>query len=153
MVKKFIFFIFTITLSISFNAEAKTCKLSIEGNDMMKYNVASLKVNKDCKKVALTLKHSGKLAKNIMGHNWVLSTTADMAAVTTASMAAGLAKEYLAKGPKVLAATKLLGGGQSDTITFDVAKLRAASKKGTKYSYFCTFPGHSAMMKGSLVFE
>jgi azurin len=38
----------------------------------------------------LTLKHSGKLAAATMGHNWVLTKTADMQAVSTAGMAATL---------------------------------------------------------------
>ena len=47
---------------------------------------------------------------------------------------------------RVIAATKLLGGGESDSVTFDVAKLKA----GEAFSFFCTFPGHSALMKGTL---
>ena len=44
----------------------------------------------------------------------------------------------------VLAATKLLGPDESDTITF------SAPEKGS-YTYICTFPGHYGLMKGILI--
>jgi azurin len=44
----------------------------------------------------------------------------------------------------VLAATKLLGPDESDTIQFT-----APSEPG-KYEYLCTFPGHFAMMRGTM---
>ncbi|MNR67194.1 Azurin [compost metagenome] len=47
---------------------------------------------------------------------------------------------------RVIAHTKVIGGGQSDSVTFDVSKLAA----GTDYTYFCSFPGHFALMKGTL---
>jgi azurin len=54
---------------------------------------------------------------------------------------------YLKAGDaRVLAATKLLGGGESDSATIDVAKLKA----GDAYTFFCSFPGHAALMKGAL---
>ena len=45
---------------------------------------------------------------------------------------------------EVLAATKLLGPGESDTITF------TAPEPGD-YQFVCTFPGHFAMMRGIMV--
>jgi len=138
----------TVFLSIGLAAEAaaKTCDLSIEGNDAMQFNAKELSVGKDCTEVKLTLKHSGKLPKSAMGHNWVLTSEKDMAAVVTAGMSAGLAADYLPKGDaKVIASTKLVGGGESATVTFKTAGLKA----GEAYKFFCTFPGHSAIMNGS----
>ena len=45
---------------------------------------------------------------------------------------------------KVIAKTKLLGGGESDAIEFK------APAAGT-YDFICTFPGHSGIMKGKLI--
>ena len=42
--------------------------------------------------------------------------------------------------------TKIIGGGESDSVTFPVAKLAAADS----YTFFCSFPGHSSIMKGTL---
>ncbi|MGV2904933.1 azurin, partial [Achromobacter sp. AGC25] len=81
------------------------------------------------------------------GHNWVLTTTADMQGAVNDGMAAGLDNDYVKKGDaRVLAHTKVIGGGQTDSVTFDVSKLAA----GTDYTYFCSFPGHFALMKGTL---
>ena len=80
-----------------------------------------------------------------MGHNWVLVNAADFAAVANAGMSAGLASNYVAAGDKrVLAHTKIVGGGESDSVTFPASIL----KKGAEYKYLCTFPGHNALMHG-----
>ncbi|MET0290410.1 MAG: azurin [Pseudoxanthomonas sp.] len=130
-------------------AWARTCALSIAGNDQMKFDKSTLVVAADCSEVALTLTHSGKLAANVMGHNWVLSKTADFQAVATAGMKATLAQSYLPAGDaRVIAHTDVIGGGKSTTVTFPVNKL----KKGEAYTFFCSFPGHWALMKGTLTF-
>lgn len=137
-------------LGVSGVSYAKTCKLSIEGNDAMQFSTKELTIGSDCTKVSLTLKHTGKLPAAAMGHNWVLTKKADKQAVTAAGIKAGLASNYVPKGDaKVIAATKLLGGGQSDTVTFSVEKLQ----QGGDYAFFCTFPGHSAMMSGKFVIK
>jgi azurin len=84
-----------------------------------------------------------------MGHNWVLVNTPDLSSVANAGMGAGLANNYVAADDKkVLAHTKIVGGGQSDSVTFSTANLKA----GGDYSYLCTFPGHNALMRGKFKF-
>ncbi len=62
-------------------------------------------------------------------------------------MKAGAGSSYEKPGDtRILAHTKLIGGGESDSVTFDVSKIAA----GGNYAYFCSFPGHWAMMKGTL---
>ncbi len=62
-------------------------------------------------------------------------------------MSAGAEKSFVKDGDKrVIAHTKVIGGGESDAVTFPVASLKA----GESYAYFCSFPGHSALMKGTL---
>jgi len=135
---------------VAAQAYAKTCDLAIEGNDAMQYSKKELTVAGDCTEVKLTLKHSGKLPKTAMGHNWVLTLEADKAAVVSDGMKAGLNENYLKKDDKrVIAATKLVGGGESTEVTFKTAAL----KKGGAYTYVCTFPGHSALMSGKLIFK
>jgi azurin len=138
-----------VALSSGAMAADKVCKLEITGTDAMSYDKKELSVAADCTSVELTLKHSGKLASNVMGHNWVLAKTADLNGVAGDGAAAGLTKSYLKDGDaRVLAHTKVVGGGQTDTITFPTAAL----KVGEKYSYFCSFPGHWSMMKGVFKF-
>jgi azurin len=125
---------------------AGECATEIEGNDAMKFNKASITVPATCKEFTVTLKHVGKLPKAAMGHNWVLTKAADEQAVVKEGAAAGAAKDYLPGDDKIVAHTKLVGGGESDSVTFPLSKLKA----GEKYMYFCTFPGHAALMKGTL---
>jgi len=130
-------------------AAGKTCKLEITGNDAMQFDKKELAVAADCTEVELTLKHIGKLPAQAMGHNWVLTKTADAQAVATAGMPAGLKLNYVAADDKrVLAHTKVVGGGESDTIKFPASAL----KKGESYTFACTFPGHSSIMNGKLKF-
>lgn len=131
-------------------AFAKTCSVDIEGNDSMQFNKQTIAIAADCKEVKLTLKHTGKLPVAAMGHNWVLTTTADFDAVANAGVSAGQANHYVPKGDaRVLAATNLIGGGETTSITFSTSKL----KKGGDYTFFCSFPGHWSIMKGKLTFN
>ena len=135
-----------IAASTGVFAAPKVCKVEISGNDAMQFDKKEISIAADCTDVELTLKHSGKLAANIMGHNWVLSKTADVASVSTDGIPGGLAGNYVKKGDtRVLAHTKVIGGGQSDTVKFSTSVL----KKGESYTYFCSFPGHAAIMKGA----
>ncbi|MBB3176560.1 azurin [Variovorax sp. Sphag1AA] len=128
-------------------ASAATCDVEIEGNDAMQFNKSSIDVPQSCKQFTVKLKHTGKLPKAAMGHNWVLTTPADAQAVATDGIAAGLDKNYLKAGdPRVIASTSIVGGGESTSVTFDTSKLKADQS----YMYICSFPGHSALMKGTL---
>jgi azurin len=130
-------------------AADKVCKLEISGNDAMQYDKKELDVAADCTQVELTLTHAGKLPAAAMGHNWVLVKTADVTTVANAGMSAGLANNYLTPNdPHVIAATKIVGGGQSATVSFPTSKLT----KGGDYSFMCTFPGHYVIMKGTFKF-
>jgi azurin len=125
------------------------CKLEITGNDQMQYDKKELDVPASCKEVTLTIHHAGQLPAAAMGHNWVLVNTPDLTAVANGGMGAGLANNYIAADDKrVLAHTKVVGGGQSDSVTFSTASLKA----GGDYSYLCTFPGHNALMRGKFKF-
>jgi len=130
-------------------AADKVCKLEISGNDLMQYDKKELTVAGDCTSVELTLHHPGKLPAATMGHNWVLSKTADATAVANDGLGAGLAANYVkADDKRVIAHTKVIGGGESTSVTFPTSQLQ----KGGDYTFQCTFPGHSALMKGKLIF-
>lgn len=126
---------------------AADCAVEIESNDAMQFNKPAISVPASCKQFIVKLKHVGKLPKASMGHNWVLSKTADMPGVTTDGIAAGAAKDFVKeKDARVIAHTKLIGGGESDSVSFSPSALKA----GEAYSFFCSFPGHSALMKGTV---
>jgi azurin len=121
----------------------KEIKIILNSDDLLRFDKNMLLVQSG-QKITLTLNHTGKMDKLIMGHNFVLlKKDVDVAAFAEKAV---LAKnnEYIPEGEEVIVYTKLLGGGESDTITFD------APEKGY-YTFLCTFPGHWGLMKGKLV--
>ena len=125
----------------------KVCKLEITGTDAMQFDKKELAVAADCTQVELTLHHSGKLPAQAMGHNWVLAKSSDVSGIASDGVGAGFAKDHIKDGDaRVIAHTKIVGGGQSTSVTFPMSKLKA----GESYTYFCSFPGHSSLMKGTL---
>ncbi|MBP3983475.1 azurin [Pseudoxanthomonas helianthi] len=124
------------------------CTIKLKANDAMQFDLKTATVSASCPKINIELVHTGKLPAQAMGHNVVISQTADMNAITAAAIKAGAAAGYVPKGgAKVIAATPLVGGGASTKASFAGSKLKA----GGDYSFFCSFPGHSALMKGKLV--
>ncbi|MFH6966885.1 azurin [Flavobacterium sp. FlaQc-28] len=121
--------------------------LVIEGNDQMQFSTNELKAVAG-KPITLTLKHVGKIPKEAMGHNLViLQEGTDQAAFALKANDAK-ATDFIPESEKasIIAHTKLLGGGEEDTIEFTI------DKKGS-YPFICSFPGHMAMMKGVLIVE
>jgi len=126
---------------------ATECATTIEGSYAMQFNKSTITVPKTCKSFKVTLTHTGTLPVTAMGHNWVLSRADDEAGVIADGMKAGAANSYENPGDRrIIAHTKLIGAGQSDTTTINVAALKADEK----YAFFCTFPGHAALMHGTL---
>ena len=131
-------------------AADKVCKLAITGNDAIQYDKKQLTITADCTQVELTLTHIGKLPAQSMGHDWVLVKAEDLAAVANDGLTAGLANNYVKQGDaRVIAHTKVVGGGESATVTFATSAL----KKGQAYKYLCTFPGHNALMNGDFIVQ
>jgi azurin len=131
-------------------AAPKVCKLAITGNDAIQYDKKQLTITSDCTQVELTLTHIGKLPAQSMGHDWVLVKAEDLAAVANDGLTAGLANNYVKQGDaRVIAHTKVVGGGESATVTFATSAL----KKGQAYKYLCTFPGHNALMNGDFIVQ
>lgn len=130
-------------------AMARVCAVNIDSTDQMTFSRSEIAVAGDCTEVALTLRHTGRLAATAMGHNWVLTRSSDYQPVAMLGMRGTLADSYLPKNDaRVLAYTKVIGGGQSTTVRFSTRGLQ----KGGAYTYFCSFPGHFAMMKGRFTF-
>lgn len=128
-------------------ASAADCSVDVDGNDAMQFDRKEIVVDAGCKDFTIRLTHSGKLAKNAMGHNVVVARAADLQAVATDGMTAGAGNDYVKPGDeRVVAHTKVIGGGESTAVTFATAKLAA----GGDYAFFCSFPGHWAVMKGTL---
>ena len=139
-----------LSLALFSQLAAAACSLDVEVGDALTFSQTQLAVEKSCGNVTLNLKHTGKLAASVMGHNWVLTKDSDANDVAAKGLAAGLGNNYVPAGdPRVIVATKIIGGGQATSISFSTDSLIA----GGKYLYVCTFPGHSFVMRGTLIVE
>jgi azurin len=125
--------------------DGKVVTVKLGSTDQMKYTFSQIDIPAG-RKVKLTLTHLGKMPATAMGHNFVLLQKGeDPVAFASRGMSAA-ANDYIALGSeaKVIAKTRIIGGGESQTIEFD------APAPGT-YSFVCTKPGHASMMKGVLI--
>ncbi|HZX76938.1 azurin [Lysobacter sp.] len=131
-----------------FAQAAGNCTVSLKGDDAMKFDLKEATVSASCPTVTVELTHTGKMPVAAMGHNVVITATKDMDTVAREGIKAGVAGNYVNKADaRVIAATTLVGGGQKTKVTFPGKKLTA----GGDYTFFCSFPGHSMLMKGKLV--
>lgn len=125
-------------------ASAEDTKIEITGNDQMQYNTKAFEVTEG-ETVVLSFKHIGQLPAVAMGHNVVIlkSGTAVPAFATKCAPAreTGHIPQDEESKASIIAHTKMLGGGESDEITF------TAPAPG-EYPFICTFPGHFAIMQG-----
>ncbi len=128
-------------------AVVSDCATTIESNDAMQFNVSSIGVPASCAQFTINLKHVGQMPVAAMGHNVVVSALSDMQGIVNEGMGAGVGADYVKAGDaRVIAHTKLIGGGENTSVTFDTSKIQGAGP----YEFFCSFPGHSALMKGSI---
>lgn len=124
--------------------EAKT--VEIHASDNMKFDLTEIEA-KPGQAIKIVLKNVGTMPKESMGHNFVvLASGVDMneflMAASTQARNNYVPPQFAAK---VLAHTRLLGPGETDTITFTAPTTAGA------YDFLCSFPGHApAGMKGKL---
>jgi azurin len=117
--------------------------VELTANDQLKFDKIELHVKAN-EKVTLTLKNVGTMPKESMGHNFVLlKDGTDLAAFSKEAISAP--DHIPANDAAIIAHTKLLGPGESDTIEFTVP--------AGSYTYICSFPGHYLSMTGVLIAE
>lgn len=129
------------------SADNTVLEITLSGGDDMKFDQSTLKATAG-QTVRLTLVHSGKLPKASMGHNFVLLKNGVNETDFATKALAAKDTDYIPAGSEgdIIAHTDLIGGGESTTIEF------TAPERGA-YTYICTFPGHSALMKGKLMVQ
>lgn len=119
--------------------EAPPKSVEVKADDKMRFDVTAFEA-KPGQKISLTLKNVGTTPKFSMGHNLVVldRTVNEGNVLKFLDTASGEAShDYVPPGSKeVLAHTKLLGPGESDTITFTAPFVPG------DYLYVCSFPGH-----------
>tara|TARA_A100001015_G_C14881909_1_gene668799 strand:- start:477 stop:917 length:441 start_codon:yes stop_codon:yes gene_type:complete len=137
-------------LILASNAHSKNCEMAVAASDAMAYDTKEINVDGSCKTFKINFTHTGKLAKEIMGHNLVFVETANLdTTIKAIDMSAGVDNGYLPKMKEIIYKSKMLGGGDKDSFTLDMKNF----KKGGDYTFFCSVPGHYIVMKGKLVFQ
>ncbi|EJU53348.1 TPA: azurin [Neisseria meningitidis] len=121
------------------------CAATVESNDNMQFNTKDIQVSKACKEFTITLKHTGTQPKASMGHNLVIAKAEDMDGVFKDGVGAADTDYVKPDDARVVAHTKLIGGGEESSLTLDPAKLADGD-----YKFACTFPGHGALMNGKV---
>ena len=133
-------------------AVATGCSFDLKGTDAMTYAdaagnaVPEIVVAATCADFTINFEHIGKMPKTAMGHNVVIAKADDVKAVAANGVKAGVKGDYLQAGdPKVVAASKMVGGGEKTSVKVSVASIKAGG-----YDFFCSFPGHEMKMHGKL---
>ena len=124
---------------------AGNCATTVEANDAMQFNTKEIQVSKACKEFTITLKHTGTQPKTSMGHNIVIGKAEDMDGIFKDGAGAADTDYVKPDDARVVAHTKLIGGGEESSLTLDPAKLADG-----EYKFACTFPGHGALMNGKV---
>jgi azurin len=111
--------------------DAPPKEVTILADDKMRFDVTAFDA-KPGQKISITLKNVGTTPKFSMGHNFVMldrtinTGNVQSAFLDKASMEAS--HDYVPPGAKeVLAHTKLLGPGETDTVTFTPLTFRATT--------------------------
>jgi len=126
---------------------AGECAFDVVVNDTLSYNVSEITAPADCTEFTINLTHGGNLPASAMGHNWVLVPEGTAQEIATAGMGVGLDGDYLPEDDRIIAATEIVGGGESTSITFSLDGLSGP------YTYVCTFPGHWGPMRGTFTVD
>ncbi len=126
-------------------ATAVANEVVVKGDDTMKFDVTEIEV-KAGEPTKIIFKNVGALPKVAMGHNLVILKPGSDVAKFGMGAASAAATEYIpedeALKSMIVANTKVLGPGEEDTIEVTL--------EAGEYPFLCSFPGHFAMMKGTI---
>lgn len=113
--------------------------IEITGNDQMKFSNTEITVTAG-DEVVIEFKNVGTMPKAAMGHNLVVLVQGTDAVAFANKGVSHADSDYIAPDAKnaVIAATKILGPGESETLTF------VAPSEPGEYPFVCTFPAHAA---------
>lgn len=124
---------------------APQIEIVVNSGDNMKFDVKTIVVRQG-QEVILTLNHLGKASIKTMGHNFVLLEKGVSIGKFAQKASKAKDNDYIPVDHEneVVAYTRMIGGGESDVITFQ-------SPERGEYDFICSFPGHSSIMRGRLI--
>ena len=128
---------FAVASTTALSRAQDTQKVAVAADNLMKYDVTEI-TGKVGQKLVITLTNNGTLPKIAMGHNLLILMPGTDWATVSAAAKTHAADDYIPDEleDQILVHTKLLGPGESDTITF-------TPHAAGVYQYLCTFPAHA----------
>lgn len=128
------------------DSNSNVVEITLGANDQMQFDKNEIKV-KAGQTVRLTLRHTGQMQENVMGHNFVLLKKGTNINEFGQAAAKAADNNYIPQNSEqIIAHTELIGGGETTTVEFK------APEAGT-YDFICSFPGHYALMQGKFIVE
>lgn len=142
---------------VSKSQEKDLCRFILFGTDRMQFVdekdqvVNTITAPSACKTFVFDFKYKGELSSRVMGHNLIFTEASDKDVVAKEALTRGKKHNYLPSlGPKVIAASqKTLGGAKADFHEEEITVDMSLVDSEKDYVFFCSFPGHSLIMKGS----
>lgn len=119
--------------------------IEITANDQMKYSVTELQA-KPGEQLHVVLTNIGSMPKEAMAHNWILLKAGSDPMTFAGAAATAKDQGYIpaSLNDQIIAKIDLVGPHQSGEVTF-----KAPDQPG-QYPFLCSFPGHVALMRGTL---
>ena len=140
-------FVLLILSACSLNLFA-ACSVDVSSSDNLKFDKNKLIIDSTCSKFAINFKHEGQMAAKTAGHNIVIVRSKDFdTVVSKIDMKLGTESGFLPDMKEVIAKTAIIGGDSQTSIIMNASQL----SKDETYTFFCSFPGHYAIMKGNVV--
>lgn len=123
---------------------ATTNHIVLKAQEDMTFSATEFTV-KAGEEITLLLTNTGTSSKEAMGHNVVILQPGTDVNAFSFKASSEKATDYIPTNAKqaIVAHTKLLGPKESDQVKFTL------ETPGT-YEFICTFPGHSATMRGTI---
>ena len=119
----------------------QTIEIESLGNQM-KYNVPQIKASPGS---TIQIIFSNNASMEVVKHNIVVLKTKE--AIDEVGKAALNAPNYLPENPNIIAASQMIGPGETTELVVNLP-----AEKGV-YPFICTYPGHYQVMQGKIVVE
>lgn len=123
------------------STQSKTLKIGTEGNSLA-FNPKTLSVKAN-QQVTLIFSNNAT-SDSGMFHNWVLVNPEKDSEIANSGVQAGSEHHYIIDSPDIIAHTRIVDPGKSETIHF------TAPQSPGDYPFICTVPGHYPSLKGTL---
>jgi len=132
----------------AFQDDGSVVEIVIEADDRITFDLDHFAVGKG-DMVRLTLRHTGSLPAQAMGHNVVVIYPDDDVfdfGADVGEHGGGLHDDYVPESlrDRVVAFTPIAGGGETVVVEFQ------APNEAGDYPFLCSFPGHFGQMNGTM---